>query len=166
MKPSMFIKIDGIDGESEDSDHEKWIDILSWAWGGALPTSAHVGSGRSSSQPRTDDLTFVKFLDRSSPALFHSLFVGKHIPKVEMHCTKSTGNDKGGDLKYIIMKLTDVIISSVTTGGSSGEDRLTENVSLNFAKIEYQYTVQGDDGGAGDKPMMVWEVTKGQGSIS
>ena len=166
MKPSMFIKIDGIDGESEDTAHEQWIDVLSWSWGGALSTSAHVGSGRSSAQATTDDLSFVKFIDRSSPALFHSMFVGKHIAKAELHCTKATGNDVGGDLQYIVMKLTDVIVSSMVTGGSSGEDRITESVSLNFAKVEYQYTVQGDDGGTGDKPLMEWDVAKGKGSIS
>ena len=42
----------------------------------------------------------------------------------------------------------------------------TENVSLNFAKVEFQYTVQTEKGGAGAKPKMQWDIKKGKGSVS
>jgi type VI secretion system secreted protein Hcp len=48
----------------------------------------------------------------------------------------------------MIIKMTDVLITSISTGGSGGEDRLTENVSLNFAKVEVVYTPQAKDGSA------------------
>mgnify|MGYP001813046397 CR=1 FL=1 len=74
----------------------------------------------------------------------------------------------GGDnpLEYLIITMSDVIVTSLSTGGSGGEDRMTENVSLNFAKIEYQYTVQTKEGAAGAKPKMQWDIKKGKGSIS
>ena len=46
------------------------------------------------------------------------------------------------------------MITSYSTGGSGGEDRLTENVTLNFAKVKVEYTEQTATGGAGDKPKM------------
>ena len=40
------------------------------------------------------------------------------------------------------------MVTSVSTGGSGGEDRLTENVSLNFAKVKFEYTAAVQDGAA------------------
>jgi type VI secretion system secreted protein Hcp len=37
----------------------------------------------------------------------------------------------------------------VSTGGSGGEDRLTENISINFGEVKFEYTVQKQDGTAG-----------------
>ena len=45
--------------------------------------------------------------------------------------------------------MKDVLISSVSTGGSGGEDRLTENVSLNFAEVGVRYIEQKPDGSGG-----------------
>jgi type VI secretion system secreted protein Hcp len=39
-----------------------------------------------------------------------------------------------------------VLISSLSTGGSGGEDRLTENVTLNFGKFTFTYTPQDPTG--------------------
>ena len=50
--------------------------------------------------------------------------------------------------------MTEVLVTSVSTGGSGGEDRLTENVTFNFAEVKVDYTEQKMDGGAGDKPSM------------
>jgi hypothetical protein len=38
------------------------------------------------------------------------------------------------------------LISSISTGGSGGEDRLTENISINFGNFQYEYTPQKEDG--------------------
>ena len=164
MKPSMFIKIDGIAGESEDDNHTAWIDILSWSWGMSQSASAHIGGGGSNAQASVQDVSFVKFVDKSTPAIMHCCLVGKHIAKAEMHCTKASGGAKPVD--YIVIKMNDVIVSSCSTGGSGVESRLTENVSLNFAKVEYQYTVQTKEGSAGAKPKFEWDIKKGKGSVS
>lgn len=164
MKPSMFIKIDGIPGESEDDDHTAWIDILSWSWGMSQSASTHTGGGGSNAQASVQDVSFVKWVDKATPAIMHCCVSGKHIAKAELHCTKAGGDNKA--LEYIIIKMDDVIISSVSTGGSGGEDRLTENVSLNFAKVDYQFTVQTKEGAAGAKPKMQWDIKKGKGSVS
>ncbi|NND58752.1 MAG: type VI secretion system tube protein Hcp [Gammaproteobacteria bacterium] len=164
MRASMFMKLDAIAGESEDDDHEGWIDILSWSWGLSQAASAHIGGGGTAAQCSVQDLSFVKWVDKSTPALLHSCASGKHVAKAELHCTKSGGDNKA--LDYIVLKMDDVIISSVSAGGSGGEDRLTENVSLNFAKVEYTYTVQTKEGAAGAKPKMDWDIKKGKGSVS
>ncbi len=164
MKPSMFIKIQDHPGESEDDDHKEWIDVLSWSWGMSQSANTHMGGGGGQSQASVQDMSIVKFVEKSSPALQHSCLVGKHIPKAELHCTKAGGDNKA--LEYIIVIMSDVIISSVSTGGSGGEDRMTESISLNFAKVEYQFTTQTKDGGADKKPKLTWEIKLGKGSIA
>ena len=49
---------------------------------------------------------------------------------------------------YVKIEMEEVLVTSVTTGGSGGEDRFTENVTLNFAKFKVTYTPQKEDGTA------------------
>ena len=61
-------------------------------------------------------------------------------------------------VEYVKIKMEDVLITSVSTGGSGGEDRLTENVSLNFAKVSVDYTPQKDDGSPGTAIPYSWDI--------
>ena len=54
-------------------------------------------------------------------------------------------------VEYIKIKMEEVLITSISTGGSGGEDRLTENVTLNFAKVSLDYVPQDDKGAAGER---------------
>ena len=45
MAVDMFIKIDGIKGESADDKHKEEVDVLSWSWGMSQSGSAHMGGG-------------------------------------------------------------------------------------------------------------------------
>ncbi len=47
---------------------------------------------------------------------------------------------------------------NTVTGGSGGEDRLTENVTLNFAKVKVEYTDQSKDGKGGSPQKMGWDI--------
>jgi type VI secretion system secreted protein Hcp len=65
----------------------------------------------------------------------------------------------GGDpLEYIKIIMEQIVVTSVQTGGVGSDDRLTENVSFSFAKVEYHYTQQLATGGAGGKPKMGWDI--------
>jgi type VI secretion system secreted protein Hcp len=79
---------------------------------------------------------------------------GKHIAKAQLTVRKAGETA----LEYMIIKFEDLLVASVSTGGSGGEDRLTENVTLNFAKVNVEYTQQDQKGGAGAKPKMGWDI--------
>jgi type VI secretion system secreted protein Hcp len=79
---------------------------------------------------------------------------GKHFPDAQLIVRKAGQNP----VEYLKIKLTEVLITSVTTGGSGGEDRLTENVTLNFAKVKVEYTPQKDDGSADAVLTMGWDI--------
>jgi len=145
MSVDMFLKIDGVEGEAVDHKHGKEIDVLAWSWGMSQSGSMHVGGGGGAGKVAVQDISLTKYVDRSSPNLMNTCMTGKHYANATITVRKA--GDK--PVEYYIIVMTDVLVTSVSTGGSGGEDRLTENVSLNFAKVEVKYTPQAKDGTAG-----------------
>ncbi|EPC4310549.1 type VI secretion system tube protein Hcp, partial [Cronobacter sakazakii] len=45
MAIDMFLKVEGVTGESKDANHSSWIDVLSFNWGAAQPGNMAVGGG-------------------------------------------------------------------------------------------------------------------------
>jgi type VI secretion system secreted protein Hcp len=156
MAVDMFIKIGDYKGEARDKTHKEEIDVLSWSWGVSQSGSAQMGGGAGAGKANVQDLSITKYIDKSSPDLMLACCTGKHVPEVKLTCRKAGENP----LEYLIITLTDSIISSVSTGGSGGEDRLTENVTLNFAKVKVEYTEQKADGTAGAKPKMTYNIAE------
>jgi type VI secretion system secreted protein Hcp len=142
MAVDMFIKIEGIPGESQDSKHKDEIDILAWSWGASNSGSSHVGGGGGAGKVNVQDISITKWYDKSSPLLLGKCCQGEHIPKATLTVRKAGGEP----LEYITIVLSDLLVSSVSTGGSGGEDRLTENISLNFAKFDVKYIPQNAKG--------------------
>lgn len=154
MAVDMFLKINGIKGEAKDKTHKDTIDILAWSWGASNSGSAQMGGGSGAGKVNVQDLSFTKFIDKSSPELFYHCCSGKHIPDALLTVRKA------GDtpLEYLKITLGDVLVTSVSTGGSGGEDKLTENVTLNFATVKVHYTEQDAKGGAASQPQSGWDI--------
>jgi type VI secretion system secreted protein Hcp len=158
MAVDMFFKIDGIKGESADGKHKEEIDVLSWSWGLSQSGTAHMGGGGGSGKVNVNDLSFTKYIDKGSPDLYLFCCQGKHLKDAKLTVRKAGGNP----LEYLVITLEDVIISSITPGGSGGEDRLMEQVSLNFGKVKVDYVEQTNTGGAGATPKMGWDIQKNE----
>ena len=156
MALDMFIKLDGLKGESVDKTHAGEIDVLAWSWGMSNSGSAHIGGGAGAGKVNVQDLSFTKYIDKSSPDLMLNCCNGKHI-KDGLLTVRKAGEKP---LEYLKITLTEVLVTSVSTGGSGGEDRLTENVTLNFASVKVDYIEQKKDGSAGDKPSMNWNIAE------
>jgi type VI secretion system secreted protein Hcp len=154
MAVDMFIKIGSLDGESKDSKHKNEIDVLAWSWGMSNSGSAHVGGGAGAGKVSVQDLSLTKWIDKSSPDLMLACCNGKHFDTA-MLTVRKAGEQP---LEYLKIQLIEVMITSVSTGGSGGEDRLTENVTLNFAKVKLSYEEQTTEGGGGAKPKMGWDI--------
>lgn len=143
MAVDAFIKIGDIKGETKDAAKKDHIDVLSWSWGMSQHGSFHMGGGGGAGKADVQDLSFTKFVDKATPTLMKYCCKGEHIKEAVLTVRKAGGKKP---LDYIILKLEKVIVSSVSTGGSGGEDLLTENITLNFAKFKYEYQPQKDDG--------------------
>jgi len=157
MAVDMFIKIDTIDGESRDKTHAKDIDVLAWSWGMSNSGTAHMGGGAGAGKVNVQDLSFTKYVDKASAKLQLACCNGTHFTKAKLVVRKAGTTP----IEYIVIELEEVLITSVSTGGSGGEDRLTENVTLNFAKVKFVYTPQDATGKAeSTKPEYVWNIAE------
>jgi type VI secretion system secreted protein Hcp len=142
MAVDYFLKLEGVDGESNDSKHKGEIDLESWSWG-ATQTGTMAGQGGGGAGKTTvQDLHFTTTISKASPRFLMACTTGEHIKKATLVCRKA-GKDQQ---EYLTYKLEGVIISSYQTGGSKGDTLPVDQLSLNFAKIEMEYKPQKADG--------------------
>ena len=150
-----FLKIEGIDGESTDEIHAKWIEISSFSHGVTQPMSSSSGTGgRTGGRADFDAFSVIKTIDTSTPDLNIFCASGKHIPKIELDLCLATG-DKHTFMKYT---LEDVVVSSVRPGGSAGEPRPSEQISFGYGKIKWEYVPVDQKGAVGDKVDRTWNL--------
>ena len=152
MAQDMFLKLDGIKGESMDSKHKDEIDVLSFSWGESnAAAGAHLGGG-GAGKVSVQDFSFTARVNKASPILFLSCATGKHIKDGLISVRKageSAGNARGDFLTY---KMTDVIISSYQISGNTQEIP-TDSFSLNFTQLDVTFLPQKADG-TFDAPVM------------
>jgi type VI secretion system secreted protein Hcp len=144
MAMDMFLEIDGVKGESKDKAHAEKIDVLAWSWGMSNSGTMHSGGGGGAGKANVQDLSVTKWIDKSSCDLHIAACNGKHFAKATLIVRKAGEKP----LEYLTINMTNCLITAVSTGGSGGEDRLTENVTINFEKVKVEYKIQ-DDKGAG-----------------
>jgi len=153
MAVDMFLKLDGIKGESQDHKHKDEIHIESFSWG-MNQTGAHgVGGGGGAGKVSVHDISITKFVEKSTSALMLHCASGKHIPGGLITVRKA--GDK--PLEYLKIKLTDILVSGVQFAGHGG-DLLTENLTINFAKFHVEYQEQKADGSGTPAGEMGWDV--------
>ncbi|MEW9617650.1 type VI secretion system tube protein Hcp [Shinella sp. S4-D37] len=133
---AVYLKYEGIDGEATHEKHTKWIEVhsLQFGVGRGISTPTGATTNRESSQPSVSEVVITKMLDSSSTALFAESVTGTAGKKVEIHLV-NTGDP--GDT-YVEYTLTDSLISGYSV--SSGGDRPSESISINFTKIEFKFT--------------------------
>lgn len=158
MAVDMFIQIEGIKGESQDAQKTDWIDVLAWSLGASQSGTMHTGGGGGGGKANVQDLSFTKWQDKSSPNLFKFCCSGKHFPKAVLSVRKAGDKQE----EYLTITLEDLIISSISTGGSGGEDRLTETVALNFARYKMDYKPQKKDGTLDAAVTAGWNIEKNE----
>jgi type VI secretion system secreted protein Hcp len=151
----MFLKISDITGESRDTSHAGEIDVLAWSWG----TSTGTARTAKGILPATcvQDLSVTKYIDSASPDLIMNGATGVVAPEAVLTMRKAGTTP----IEFLTLKMTNVTVVSYSTGGSGGEDRLTENVTLHFAALTGEYRRQKPDGTA-DTPI-VFTIAGGSG---
>jgi type VI secretion system secreted protein Hcp len=155
MAVDMFLAITGeIDGESKDKTHKGEIDVLAWSWGMSNSGSFHVGGGGGAGKANFQDISVTKWIDKASAILMTYCANGDHFTDAKLTVRKAGKTP----LEYLIIEMKQVMVTSVSTGGSGGEDKLTENVSLNFAKVKVSYKEQKADGTGEPEKTFLWDI--------
>ena len=138
-----FLKIEGIEGESQDAKHGKEIELESFSWGETQQGSYSAGGGGGAGKVSMQDFHFVMHVNKASPKLFLACATGEHIKKAVLTCRKAGKEQQ----EYMKWTFSDLLVSSYQTGGSTGGSALPlDQVSLNFAKVEVEYKPQKADG--------------------
>jgi len=149
-----FLKIDGIEGESQDSKHKGEIELASWAFGATQSGTMHAGGGGGAGKVSVQDIQIVKNVDKGSPKLFGACATGEHIKKAVLVARKA-GKDQQ---EYLKMTMSDVLVSGYHTSGTGQSGLPVDEVSLNFGKIEIEYKEQKADGTLGGVVKSGWDL--------
>jgi type VI secretion system secreted protein Hcp len=154
-----FLKIDGIDGESTDSKHKGWIELIRYSSEMIQTVSRTASSAGGASAERVDinGFGFTKLLDKASPLLALACADGTHINTIALEICRA-GTDK---LTFMRYTMRNCIISSVQTSGTQGESFPSEDLEIDFGQIEWRYTVQKRAGGiAAGNIVAGWNLEK------
>jgi type VI secretion system secreted protein Hcp len=140
----VFLKIDGIEGDSTDPMHLNEIRAISFKMG--VLNSATFETGYNG-KPKFTDLTVFKPIDSASPQLFLAAALGTHIKNATLVVRRS------GPIPFEFYKivLSDVVISGLNdaVSATAQDSSLVEPVTLNFTRIDWTFIPQNPDGSAG-----------------
>jgi len=154
-----FLKIDGIPGESTDGAHADWIEIQSFSHLIEQPAQSTASSAGGATAERVNHGMYLitHFLDKASPKIYEACCTGKHIKDVTIELCRA-GGDK---LKYMEIKMEQVLIARVVPKGSSNDAGFpSEEVNFTYGKIKWTYTQQKrGDGSGGGNVSAGWDLT-------
>ena len=154
----LFLKMDGVPGETNDLKHKGEIDLESFSWGETNQGTAAAGGGGGAGKVSMQDFHFVTRVNKASPVLLLSCASGKHIKEAILTVRKA-GKDQQD---YLVFKFKDVLVSSYQIGGAEAGGVPTEQVSFNFTKVEIGYAPQKKDGQLDAMKWKGYDVKKNQ----
>src|ERR1700712_5576848 len=143
MSGDIFLKLNGIQGESKDKVHANEIQIENVSWGSSNPTSFAYGDGDGVGKAQLADVILTKVVDESSQKLMKACWTGEHISSAVLTFRKAGKEQQ----EFLKVTLSEVMVSSVTFGDNAGGGLPTETVTLAFSKFEIEYRGQKADGG-------------------
>lgn len=157
MAIDVYLQIDGIKGESNDSSHQGWIEVTTAHWGVVQPrsTTASTGGGLTAERCEHRTLSFSKLVDIASPVLMQTCSTGKTIPKAKLEFMRADSNGK--PVKYYEVEMENVMIASMDQVISEGM-LLHDEIGLRFSKVKWKYTQQKISGGTGGCTAGGWDL--------
>jgi type VI secretion system secreted protein Hcp len=156
MAVDYFLKIAGIEGESPDSKHKNEIQLESWSWGETQQGGHAAGGGGGAGKVAMQDFHFVMKVNKATPKLMLACANGEHIKEAILSVRKAGKEQQD----YLKITLNDLLVSSYQTGGSHGDVVPSDQISLNFSKIQFEYKEQKPDGTLGSAVKSGYDVKK------
>ena len=157
MAANVFLKCTpDLPGESTQKGYEKQIEVLSFSMGASQAGGFAYGDGGGVAKANMQDLSISFRMCSASPKFMQYCASGKHLDTAVLTCLKAGGDEAA---KFLVITLTDVMVSSYQTGGS-GDDMPIDSVSLNYAKIEKEYFKQDDKGTPTSAGKGTWDQRK------
>lgn len=157
---AVFLKLDGVDGESTDDRHKGEIEVLAWSFGVTNAGAGHggvggVGGGGGTGRATFSDLAVTKSVDKATPVLLRLATTGQHLRTGTLTC-RTTGKDPN---EFLVIVLEDVAVTSFLLADTA-EDRPVENVGLAFGRIHVTQHGQAPDGQVVDGATFGWDLRR------
>ena len=152
---SIFLKLDGIEGEATASGFEKQIVVTSFSHGMASQVTTTGTGGAGAVKATFTDLNITKSLDKASPLLYLNCVQGKVIKTATLTLCNQA-QDK--TTVFYTIKLSNVLVTSAQTGVGSGDVQPSETITLNFSAIDCKYVLQNPDGSPGTPVEFSWNL--------
>lgn len=154
----IYMKYGSVEGDVTATGHEKWIEVNSFQFGVGRGISSPTGGSadREASAPSVSEIVVTKPTDTASTKLFDESLEGEG-QDVQIDFCKT---DKGQLEVYMTYTLNNTLISGMSM--SSGGDRPTESVSLNFTKIEFKNTGMGAANDTGSPDAVTYDLALGK----
>jgi type VI secretion system secreted protein Hcp len=156
----MFLELDGVKGESLDHEHASHIEIKQWNWNTENHVTWDVNQGGQSTRDKIEHIELKKICDKASPILHQCCVTGRHIKKGKITCRKNDGDSK---FTYMVVDMTDIMVSRFNWEGDGNEQAINETVNLSFAKYNISYKLQGDTGTAQGSADFEFDVQRQSG---
>ena len=155
MSYAIFIRMEGIKGDSRDAKPEGEIEVLSWSWGVTNLAPEITGKvGGAAGKASSSDLIFSHRIDLASPSLIKACVSGRHLKEAVVTVQKAGPEPQ----PFLVIKLYDLIVKSVEIGVDTLQNSITENVSLSFSKMEFLYNELNLDGTLGSSNEIFWDI--------
>ncbi|KAJ3300117.1 hypothetical protein HDV03_002439 [Kappamyces sp. JEL0829] len=135
-----------------------FIDVLSFAIGESNSGSTHAAGGAGSGKPSFKDMSLTKYVDKATPALLSAVAKGTRIPKATLY-VRNTNNAAAKPLTVLQYDLEEVLISSSNIGGTGDDSRITESITINYAKVTVSYVPVDSKGTAGAAIKSCFDIT-------
>jgi type VI secretion system secreted protein Hcp len=150
----IYMKYGALKGDVTEEGHKEWIECNSFQWGVGRGISSPTGGSkdRESSAPSVSEITVTKAQDVATVAMLTEAYQGEGTA-VTLDFVKT---DKGKLESYLVMILTETMVSGYSI--SSGGDRPSESLSLNFTKIETKLTQMAGDNAAGTNTGIIYDI--------
>jgi len=143
MAVAAYLKIDGVEGESNEHLHPRWIEVLSHSFGGHTEGAGDIGSALLGGKANFQDFHFTKRCDASTPKLMEACACAQNYKFADLECLRTAGDKT----VYLKIHFDHLIVSSYQTSGACGDAGVpTESISLNFVKFQIIYTQLDKDG--------------------
>jgi type VI secretion system secreted protein Hcp len=155
-----YVNFGDIKGEVTEKDHKDWVQVQSVTFDVTQPVSPGgrtTAGGATANAAEFSPVTIEKLIDKSSPKLFEAIVKGTHLAEVTIDYTRASGDSA---IKYLEIKLKDVLVSGVSHRAATGSDFPMEMISLTYGAIEKTYTQQDNTGKSKGNVAVKWNVAQ------
>lgn len=141
---NIYLKMDSVAGESEETNHKEWIEVEHANFSVSSPSSVGKGGGSGVGKAQLSDMMISGQMGKHTPEITKKQFQGQHFDNVTIDYMKQAGEEAAKQYKQIKMEhcfITDYGASAVEN------ENPRENISWSYDKIEVTYYKQDEKGG-------------------